>query len=223
MPGKTRKDVTVIIPVFNERRHIENVLRRVPKKCNIIVVDDGSTDGTGYFVQTLGHNIVRFEHNRGKAAACKAGINASRTELNVFIDGDGQLYPEEIPLIAEKLRDNDLVLGSRNIRCVPKHRKITNWLSRRAVQVISGRTFHDVLCGFRGIRKSSFSSLLLREDGYMFETDMLVQAVKNNLRIAYVPVTVSYNIGSRMPWPSAIRLSGKLIYESFKHVLGARY
>lgn len=216
-------DVTVIIPVFNERWHIQDVLERIPKNYKVIVVDDGSTDGTAFFVSSLGYKVVRLERNHGKAFACRAGIDASTTELNVFIDGDGQLMPEEIPRLVAALKNNDLVLGSRNMRFVPKHRKITNWLSRRAIQVIVGRSFQDVLCGFRGVRKSKFKQLLLKQEGYMFETDLIIQSMKHGFRVDSVPVTVSYNIGSRMPWPASVRLAGKLIKESIKHILGARY
>ncbi|MAH42185.1 hypothetical protein CL614_00455 [archaeon] len=215
--------VTVIVPAFNERRHIQDVLERIPKKYNIIVVDDGSTDGTAFFVNSLGYKVVRFERNRGKARACKAGVETSNTELNVLIDGDGQLMPEEIPIIVDALKHNDLVLGARNMRFVPRHRKITNWLARRAIHIITGKSFQDALCGFRGIKKSKFQSLKLNHEGYMFETDLIIQSMKHKHKIESIPVKVSYNIGSRMPWPASVRLAGKLIKESFKHVLGAEY
>lgn len=213
----------MIIPVFNEKRHIKSVLDRIPKTYKVIVVDDGSTDGTAFFVQSLGYKVIRSDRNRGKARACKAGVEASDTELNVFIDGDGQLMPEEIPIITDALKNNDLVLGARNMRHVPRHRKMTNFLSRRAIQIITGKSFQDVLCGFRGIRKSKFQALKLNQEGYMFESDLVIQSMKKGHKVESVPVTVSYIIGSRMPWPASVRLAGKLIKESFKHVLGARY
>lgn len=190
--------VSVIIPSYNEAARIGRVLGRIKNVHEVIVVDDGSTDRTYKEAEKFGARVVRLRKNLGKAKACIEGLNRSRHEYCVFIDGDAQFYPEEIPKIAGALKDHDIVIGVRNSKSIPVQRRLTNWLARKSVKLITGSDFPDVLCGFRGVRKKSFRRLSFEKEGYFFESEMALGAAKHGMKISFVPVKVDYEHGAKM-------------------------
>ena len=109
--------VSIVIPAHNEQPTIERVVRSsaaaIPG-AEVIVVDDGSTDGTHEAAADAGARVIRLDPNQGKGAALRRGIAAAKGDILVFIDGDGQDSPFEIPLLVGAFEpDVDLVLGSR--------------------------------------------------------------------------------------------------------------
>lgn len=210
--------VTVIMPAYNEKYNIGNVLARIPRRYHVIVIDDGSKDRTADVVKAFGYEVIRTRHN-GKAHACMTGIRNSKSELNVFIDSDGQLYPEDIPRVVKALRNHDLVLGQRNMKDIPWQRRFSNHFSARVVHFLVGKEFKDVLCGLRGIRKSKMRNMRIREKGYEFEIDTIIEAVRNNLKIGTVPVRVSYTKGSRMPRRKSITLFARMILKCLRKIV----
>jgi len=215
--------VTVVIPCYNERYHIGEVLSRLKKmrkKYEIIVVDDGSKDGTANVVRQFGFEPIVTRHY-GKAHACMIGAKHARSELIVFIDGDGQLYPEDIPKIVKALRSADLVLGQRNFKKMPWQRRFSNHFASRMLKIITGKRFKDVLCGLRGIRKSKMQ-IRYDERGYEFEIDTIIEAMEKNLRIKTVPVRVSYHVGSRMPKRKSILLFLNIVLKVMKSLISKR-
>lgn len=207
--------LTIILPAYNEGKHIASLLSRM-SDYNILVVDDGSTDNTYEIANSMGYRVVRLENNCGKTRACIEGIKHSKSEFNVFIDADGQLNPKEIPSLVEALENADLVVGERNIKDIPLQRKLSNIFARKMVNSISKSKHGDVLCGFRAVRKSAFKKLELKKSSYFFESELLIDAYKKQLRIASVPVSVRYDIGSRMPLKESMKVAGWLLKEAAK-------
>ena len=210
--------LTVILPAYNEGKHIASLLSKM-SDYNILVVDDGSTDNTYDIANSMGYKVVRLENNCGKTRACIEGINHSKSEFNVFIDADGQLNPKEIPSLVSALENADIVIGERSIADIPFQRKLSNIFARKMVNTIVKSKHNDVLCGFRAVRKSAFKKLELKKGSYFFESEMLIEAHRKQLRIASVPVSVRYDVGSRMPFTESMKVAGWLMKEAVKNKL----
>jgi len=208
--------ITIVIPAYNEEKNIAGVLEKIPRKYkmkNVIVIDDGSIDRTSEIAKKY-CKVIKTKHF-GKGHACKTGLKNAKSDFVVFIDGDGQLNPKDIIKIEKLLKNNDVVVGQRNWNKIPFKRRISNSFARRAVRVITGRKFADVLCGLRGLNKNKIDWSKIG-DGYSFEVDTMLYAVKKNLKISVVDVDVNYDIGSRMPSYESLKLSLKLILLAFK-------
>ncbi|MEM7819425.1 MAG: glycosyltransferase family 2 protein [Candidatus Aenigmatarchaeota archaeon] len=211
--------LSVIIPAHNEEKYIENILKKISDDYNVIVVDDGSSDNTAKVAESFGFKTIRLKKNVGKGAACLEGLKHSDDDFCIFIDGDGQLNPKDISNIANLLKEYDLVIGKRDMKKIPWQRRLSNKFARWCVNYLTGRNFSDVLCGLRGINKQKFKKLNLKKLDYYFESEMLLEAVKNNLSIIEVPVDVNYNVGSRMPFTKSIKIAFWLIMNVIKKSL----
>jgi glycosyltransferase involved in cell wall biosynthesis len=196
--------VAVIIPALNEEQSIPLVLRDIPRNVvdEVIVVDNGSTDGTARLAESLGARVVR-EPERGYGAACLAGMEAlgSDIEIVVFLDGDYSDHPEELETlvrpIAQKLAD--FVVGSRMLR--EESRKALSWQQRWGNRLATGLVawrfgyrFSD-LGPFRAIRRDALDSLRVRGRGFGWTVEMQVKAACAGLRALEVPVRYRPRIG----------------------------
>lgn len=210
-------EASVIIPAYNEGKRIGKVLRSIKKldrRYQVIVVDDGSEDDTHAVAKENGFDAIRLGKNRGKGYACRTGAMRAKSSFLVFMDADFQFDPMQIPLFVELLRKNDMVIGYRNYKDIPRARKISNKFARTVVNKVTGRNFTDVLCGFRAIRKEALVKLGLKEDGYEIESEMIIKAARKKLRIAELPVSVKYN-GGGMSLADSLRVSAYQL----KHLL----
>ncbi len=212
-------NMSIIMPAYNEELNIAGVLKQMPKKYNIIVVDDGSTDNTSSVVKKMGFRAVRLEKNMGKGRACLAGIRHSNSEFNVFIDADGQLDVAEVNKFEKALRHADIVIGQRSMKDIPLQRRISNIFARKMISMITGYRLSDALCGFRAVRKSSFQRLRIRKGHYYFESEMLIEAAKRGLKVATVDVSVDYSRGSRMSILKSFSIAGWLLWLALKRMV----
>jgi glycosyltransferase involved in cell wall biosynthesis len=202
--------ISVVIPARNEEKNIGKVIqaiRKVSGKFQIIVIDDGSTDRTGEVARSKGCDVYRLKENRGKGYACRLGASRAKGDRIVFIDADGQFYPEEIPRLAERLDSCDIAIGARKMKSVPVQRRISNSFARRLVNSIAGRKYKDALCGFRAAKKDAFEKLGLEKDRYEFESEMLIKAAKRGLRVCEVPVKVRYLDYPGMPLTQSLKVT----------------
>jgi len=220
---ETKLKISVIIPAFNEQQSIGMVIRAIPKQLagEIIVVDNGSTDGTAAVACSEGARVVR-EPQRGYGAACLAGIAAAGTpDIIVFLDGDYSDYPEEMEMLVAPIISNraDFVIGSRMTN--PGSRAVlppqAYWGNRFATWLLSVQHRHRFtdLGPFRAIRYSSFCSLGMRDRDFGWTIEMQIKAVKHNLRIREIPVSYRARIGaskiSGTVWGS-VRAGTKILY-----------
>jgi glycosyltransferase involved in cell wall biosynthesis len=192
--------VSIVIPAHNERPTIERVVRSsaatIPG-AEVIVVDDGSTDGTYEAAAEAGARVIRLDPNQGKGAALRRGIAAAKGEILVFIDGDGQDSPFEIPLLVGAFEpDVDLVLGSRflgNFR--PGAITQMNLAGTRFITFLVNRMFGcrvtDPLAGFRAVRRSILERVELKAEGYDIEVDLLLRVVRAGGHVVEVPASRS--------------------------------
>ena len=188
--------ISIIVPAYNEEKRIENTLKRikkVPVAKEIIVIDDGSKDKTaakaGRYAKVIRHTV-----NKGKGAAMRAGARAAKGDILVFIDAS-QFEPEEIPELLERMKKTraDMVVGVRDFRIIPWHRRITNNLTKLAVLMGTGRYISDALSGFRAVKRKEFLALGTQEARYCIESEINFRAFKHGLKIAEAPVRVTYS------------------------------
>src|SRR5262249_20278433 len=196
--------LSVIIPAYNEERGIDAILHRVVAQrdrlrttgvtdLELIVVDDGSQDGTAERVATHpGVRLVRHQANQGYGAALKTGFAEADGDLLAFLDADGTYPPESLPdLCREALRrDADLVVGSRMLGVdnhMPRVRRIGNLLFASLLSIVSTRRVSDSASGMRILKRSALAALYPLPDGLDFTPVMSVRALFEGLRVAELP------------------------------------
>lgn len=198
----------VVIPAYNEAATIRDLVERTLRLCpQVIVVDDGSEDGTAPALDGLPVQVLRHPQNQGKAASLWRGLQAARAsgvELIVTLDGDGQHAPEDIPrlLAAAHRHPGSLVIGARlaDRSAIPWLRYVAN---RAAVFWLSwacGQRLTDSQSGFRVYPAALFQGLSIVHDrvhGFVFESEILIEAARRGHRIAMVPIAAVYHAGAR--------------------------
>ena len=199
--GAAERTVSVIIPAHNEASAIAGIavasLASDQRILEVIVVDDGSDDGTAAIAQASGARVLRHPHNLGKGRAIQYGISEARGDVLVFIDGDGQDDPVEIPILLDGLTPGiDMVIGSRFIGhfrpgAITRVNRLGTQLLTVSVRVLFGAHTTDCLAGFRAVRRSALDRIQLRADGYDIEVDMLLRILRFGGKVVDVPVSRS--------------------------------
>jgi glycosyltransferase involved in cell wall biosynthesis len=192
--------VSIVIPAHDERPTIEAVVGAcvgaIPG-AEVIVVDDGSTDETAEAAAGAGARVIRLDPNQGKGAALRRGIQAATGEILVFIDGDGQDNPLEIPVLVGAFEpDVDLVLGSRFLGDFrPGAITRLNLTGTRFINFLVNQMFGcrvtDALAGFRAVRRSILERVELKAEGYDIEVDLLLRVLRAGGRVVEVPASRS--------------------------------
>ena len=193
---------TLIIPALDEAPVIGDLIRRIPRDVvdEIIVVDNGSTDGPGTAAAGAGARLVT-EMRRGYGSACWAGVSTlgPSTEVAVFFDGDGSQRPEELPRLIEPLRAGraDLVLGARRLsNGHPWHAALGTRLVAAFIARRYGVRIADIP-PFRAIRVDLLRRLGMRDRAFGWPAEMVVKAAALRARIVEVPVTHEPRLAGR--------------------------
>ncbi len=188
------------VPAFNEERTIAAVVVGAQKYVGqVIVCDDGSNDMTAEIAEKLGARVIRHERNAGKGDALRSLFLACReldADFMVTIDGDGQHDPNQIPDILRPLQEGeaDVVVGSRLLggaKEMPNYRKLGN----KMLNVVTYSGVTDTQSGFRGYNRAAITKTLPTEMGMGVDSQLLMDASRNGLRIVEVSVSVRYGIG----------------------------
>lgn len=196
-------DVAVIIPALNEEEAIGQVLTEIPCDAvsDVIVVDNGSTDGTATVARAAGARVVG-EPRRGYGSACLRGIAELRSpDVVVFLDGDHSDHPAELPSLVQPIADDraDLVIGSRTLG-EPQPGALTPqqvWGNRLAcflLRVLYCYRFTD-LGPFRAVRYRSLLDLGVSDPDFGWTIEMQIKALKRGLRVEEVPVSYRRRVG----------------------------
>jgi glycosyltransferase involved in cell wall biosynthesis len=191
--------ISVVVPAHEEHEAVGGVVAAVIESCpealEVLVVDDGSTDGTGEAAAKAGARVLRLSPNRGKGHALRAGIEAARGDVLVFIDADGQDDPREMPRLLAALEPGvDMVIGSRfagtlldgsitRLNYAGNHG--LTWFFNR----LHGTALTDTQAGFRVVRRSALRLHELRASRYEIETELTMHVLRGGGRIVEVPVT----------------------------------
>ena len=192
------------IPVYNEERHLEAVLQEVRRYSpHILVINDGSTDGTAQLLAKHSDlHVVTHEKNRGYGAALVSAFEyALKGDWDVLItmDCDGQHEPARIPVLLEAIHDADIVSGSRYLREFRQHtlptpadRLYINQTITRELNDQLGLNLTDAFCGFKAYRRLALGKLSITETGWGMPLQVWVQAARLCLRIKEVGVPRLY-------------------------------
>ena len=209
--------VAVVIPAFQAAATIGDVVARtrhaVPA-AEIIVVDDGSADGTGEAGRGTAATLLTHPRNRGKGVSLRAGIVracANDASVIVTLDADGQHPPEEIPRLLKPISEAkaDLVLGARRRDAVmPIARRLTNWLSASLASRIGGQPVRDAQTGFRAFTREVAERVQPAGDRYEYEANFLLDALRAGYRVVSVEVPTIYGPHSHFrPWADTWRMA----------------
>jgi glycosyltransferase involved in cell wall biosynthesis len=178
----------VVLPVLNERDALPWVLGRMPAEFDPIVVDNGSTDGSGGVAASLGARVVS-EPQPGFGAACFAGLQAARADVVCFMDADASFDPRELPLVAGPVAAGaaDLVLGARNGGS-PLHARIANRAITLELRRRTGLRLAD-LGPMRAARRAPLLGLGIRDRRFGWPLEMVLRAAAAGWRIGEVEVS----------------------------------
>ncbi|HET7471549.1 MAG TPA: glycosyltransferase family 2 protein [Candidatus Limnocylindrales bacterium] len=194
--------IVALIPGYNEAPRIGAVVLATREHLPVLVVDDGSSDGTAERAREAGAVVVRQEPNQGKGAALRAGFRralADGADAILTLDADGQHDPAEIPSFlavwaaAAPGAKPDLVIGARNFRSMPPLRRLSNVLGRRAFSWAVGRQIPDNQSGFRLVsRRLAAATAESEETGFAFEVEQITTCLRMGGRIEWIPIRTIY-------------------------------
>ncbi|MDQ3752949.1 MAG: glycosyltransferase family 2 protein [Actinomycetota bacterium] len=189
--------IDVILPVLNEAQALPWVMARIPDGYTPIVVDNGSTDGSGGIAADLGVRVVREPHT-GFGAACYAGLQASTSEVVSFMDCDGSLDPHELPDVADPVLQGtaELVLGARRGArdSWPAHARVANGALTWHLHRVYGVKLSD-LGPMRVMLRTKLVSLNLLDRRFGWPLEMVTRAARAGWRITETPVTYLPRVG----------------------------
>jgi glycosyltransferase involved in cell wall biosynthesis len=189
--------VNVVLPVLDEIAAIAWVLERMPPGYRPIVVDNGSTDGSGDRAQELGAKVL-VEPRRGFGAACQAGLRAATADVVCFMDCDGSLDPADLPAVVAPVRAGmvDLCLGARRAApgAWPGHARAANYFLAGVLRHRHRLRLRD-LGPMRAARREALFGLGLRDRRFGWPLEMVVRAAEDGWRIGEVPVGYTPRIG----------------------------
>jgi len=194
--------MAAVIPAYNERVHIADVVRRTRAKIdNVLVVDDGSSDATAERARDAGAEVIVHPQNRGKGESIKTGLRYwldRQIDFVIILDADGQHRPEEIERFvaaAVSAALPKLILGNRmnDIQSMPLVRRIVNGYMSRKISRVCGQKIPDTQCGFRMVHRDLIPDLLNGAERFDYETEMLIVASRKGFRIESVPISTVYS------------------------------
>ncbi len=200
---------TVILPCFNEEGAIEQTISSLRESLaeaadyELIVVNDGSTDGSAEILRTLEQSVkalrvVHHDRNRGYGAALKTGIRRARADLIVITDADGTYPNERIPELVDLAGEADMVVGARTADDVeyPLIRKIPKLFLKSYASWLVGQNIPDMNSGLRVFRKAVVERFLkILPDGFSFTTTITMAMMTNRYNVVFVPISYSARIG----------------------------
>jgi glycosyltransferase involved in cell wall biosynthesis len=193
-------DVSAVLPAYNEQANLEQSVGRTAdalaehaRSFEIIVVDDGSRDGSPAVLERLkaAHanlRVIRHPVNRGYGAAVRSGFDAARLPWVFLMDADNQFDPSEIRLLLERAAEADIVTGYRRHRRDPLPRRLNAFAFFTLVRLLFGRLARDVNCAFKLIRRDLLERMALHSEGALINTELLVLARRMHARVVEVPV-----------------------------------
>jgi len=193
-------EISAVLPAFNEDANLEESVGRMAaalqghtRAFEIIVVDDGSQDGTATVLDRLkvthpSLRIVRHPINRGYGAAVRSGFAAAHFPWVFLMDADNQFDPAQVELLLARAADADIVAGYRKHRRDPLPRRLNAWAFFTLVRLFFGRLARDVNCAFKLIRRDLLARMELRSEGALINTEVLVLARQLHARVVEVPI-----------------------------------
>lgn len=190
-------EIIALIPAYNEARYITDVVRRVLEYVPAVVIDDGSTDGTGAAAAMAGAKVLVHNVNQGKGKALSTGFNYAvqrGVEAALTIDADGQHDPDEIPLFIRTFRSGqaDIVIGRRNFSQMPGRSQFGNRVGTWLLSKAMGQYIPDNQCGYRLLSREAMRIVRPTSSRFEAEVEILLRAQLAGLRVVWIPIKTIY-------------------------------
>jgi glycosyltransferase involved in cell wall biosynthesis len=195
-------NVSVIIPVFNEQKTIREIIHRVMLTeiaCEILIVDDGSTDGTRDILDEENNQgpirVIYHDMNRGKGAAVRTGIKQARGDVMLIQDADLEYDPRDYPMLLKPIQEGiaDVVYGSRFLggsrRPILFWNMIANKVLTFTTNILYNNILSDMETGYKVFRREVVENMRLHARGFEFEPEFTAKILKRKFRIFEVPIT----------------------------------
>jgi glycosyltransferase involved in cell wall biosynthesis len=198
---------SIIVPALNEAEAIGDLVRALRASApwhEVIVVDDGSSDGTGERAREAGAIVVRHPYNKGNGAAVKSGVRRATGEAILIVDGDGQHRPADAVRLVSRLDEYELVVGARSAATqATTSRRLGNALLNRLATYLTDREIPDLTSGFRAARRECMLEFLhLLPNGFSTPTTTTLAFIKAGHSVAFEPIDAEQRQGK-----SKIRLA----------------
>ena len=224
--------LSLIIPVYNEIDTVEEILRRVTATGvanQIILVDDGSTDGTSDLLEGLARQgtnlqLIRHERNRGKGAAIRSGIGAATCDLVLIQDADLEYDPRDIPALLVPIQEGkaDVVFGSRFLGAARRPTMFWHMVANKLLTLMTNILYNSILSdmetGYKLFRREILQQIPLRSRRFDFEPEITAKLLKRKVRIFEVPITFNpreYDEGKKIGLKDAFQAVWTLIIYRF--------
>ena len=193
--------LSIIIPAFNEEDAIGDTILGIHslklEQCEIIVVNDGSTDNTARVAEAAGARVISHPYNIGNGASVKTGIRCSRGRVLLFMDGDGQHDPKDIPRLVSLIGRYHMVVGARTKASETHlHRNFANRFYNALASFVADFDIHDLTSGFRVMRRDDalrFCDMFPNQ--FSYPTTSTLAFIRSGRAVAYVPIRTRYRIG----------------------------
>jgi hypothetical protein len=217
LPARFKDKIAILIPAYNEAENIGVVLDQMPKEVcgvatEVLVVDDGSRDGTGDVAAEHGALVARHVTNRGGGAALRTGyrlMSESGALIVVTLDADGQHLPSEMPLLVEPVLSGevDVAHGSRVLGHADRNtraRELGIVFFNRLVSFITRTHVTDCSNGYRAVRTTVLPQLVLRQEQF-HTSEFMIEAIKRGVPAKEIPITVEQRLHGHSKKPAVMR------------------
>jgi glycosyltransferase involved in cell wall biosynthesis len=190
-------EIIALIPAYNEANHIRNVVERTCKYLPVVVIDDGSSDGSAAAAALAGAKVIAHPVNRGKGAALNTGFDYAVSRdaaAAVTLDADGQHDPDEIPLFLDAFRagQGDIIVGRRSFGQMPLVRQAANRTGNWLLGMAMGQAVPDNQSGYRLLDRDVLRSIRPTSTRFEAEVEILLRAQLAGYRIGWVPIKTIY-------------------------------
>ncbi|MGH9278603.1 MAG: glycosyltransferase family 2 protein [Acidimicrobiales bacterium] len=225
------KTLSVIVPVFNERNTVAEIVRRMrrvelPVEVEIVMVDDASSDGTAQILRAIEDSTVQVVHhpaNHGKGAAIRTGLGYARGDLVLIQDADLEYDPDDWPkLLAPVLKGKaEVVYGSR-FTGERRNMLFTHWLGNRFLSLVTNvlynTTLSDMETCYKLFDRRALDGIAIASDGFDFEPEVTAKLLRKGIRIYEVPISYAgreYDEGKKITWKDGFRALWTLVRYRF--------
>ncbi|HEX6768881.1 MAG TPA: glycosyltransferase family 2 protein [Candidatus Binatia bacterium] len=194
-------ETSIIVPVYNEAENLKKLLGQIHAvglpDSEIIVVDDGSIDGSAEIAMAAGAHVVRHPYNIGNGAAVKSGMRAAKGRFILLMDGDGQHKPEDIPKLLADADRYHMIVGARAKGSkVRMHRNLANLVYNLLASYVTRFKVEDLTSGFRVIRRRDAMRFIdLLPNTFSYPTTLTLACLRSGLTVQYVPIQTLYRAG----------------------------
>lgn len=201
MPNSDKTLISIIIPAFNEEESIGATIERIQDlglaDSELLVVNDGSSDKTAEVAELAGARVISHPYNIGNGAAVKTGIRAAKGEVLVFMDGDGQHDPNDIPRLLKEVPKFHMVVGARQKNSETSiHRDLANSVYNRFASFLAEFKIEDLTSGFRAMRRTDALRFCdMFPNKFSYPTTSTLAFLRTGRSVKYIPITTKYRIG----------------------------